>query len=298
MVLVVLVIGLSLINPMFMSGINIANLARQSSLLVILAIGEMYIIKMGSIDLSIDGSMVLTSVIIGLLAKDISMFAGFLAVGAGMLMGLVNGITHTRLRIPAFMSTLGMMYIGLGLGTWLSGGQNLPIRDAAILSWTRDSVGSIPNLAIIGVVMVSLGYFIENYTRLGRYITAIGGAEDRAKLVGIPITRYKILAFTLAGFFFGIGGVLNASRNGAGLASAGIGQTFAAITAVAVGGTALTGGNGGVLQTLIGAIIVTVINNGMVLAGVNNLVQMAVQGVIITIAVFLTLDRSKLAFIK
>jgi ribose transport system permease protein len=147
-------------------------------------------------------------------------------------------------------------------------------------------------------VMVLLGLFIERYTRLGRYIFAIGGAEDRAKLVGIPITRYKVLAFTVAGLFIGIGGVLNASRNGAGLASAGIGQTFAAITAVAVGGTALTGGNGGVLQTLVGAIIVTVISNGMVLAGVNSLVQMAVQGFIITVAVLLTLDRSKLPFIK
>jgi ribose transport system permease protein len=196
------------------------------------------------------------------------------------------------------MSTLGMMYIGLGLGTWLSGGQNLPIRDPIILSWTRESIGPLPNLTLIGIVMILLGLLIENYTRLGRYITAIGGAEDRAKLVGIPITRYKILAFTVAGFFIGVGGVLNASRNGAGLASAGVGQTFAAITAVAVGGTALTGGTGGVLQTLIGAIIVTVINNGMVLAGVNNLVQMAVQGVIITIAVILTLDRSKLPFVK
>lgn len=298
MVLLVLIVTLSIINPMFMSETNIANLARQSSMLVILAIGEMYIIKMGSIDLSIDGSMVLTSVIVGMLAKDLSALAAVLAVVAGTVIGLVNGVTHTRLRIPAFMSTLGMMYIGLGLGTWLSGGQNLPIRDTVILSWTRGSIGFLPNLATIGVVMVALGYFVENYTRLGRYITAIGGAEDRAKLVGIPITRYKILAFTLAGFFVAVGGVLNASRNGAGLASAGIGQTFAAITAVAVGGTALTGGNGGVLQTLIGAIIVTVINNGMVLAGVNNLVQMAVQGVIITVAVLLTLDRSKLAFIK
>ncbi len=294
----VLVVALSLINPMFMSSMNISNLAKQSSLLVILAIGEMYIIKMGSIDLSIDGSMVLTSVVVGLLAPSLGVLAALVAIATGALMGLANGLTHTRLRIPAFMSTLGMMYIGLGLGTWLSGGQNLPIREITILSWTRGSIGPIPNLAIIGIVMVGLGYFIENYTRLGRYITAIGGAEDRAKLVGIPINHYKVLAFTLAGFFIGIGGVLNASRNGAGLASAGIGQTFAAITAVVVGGTALTGGNGGVMQTLIGAIIVTVINNGMVLAGVDSLVQMTVQGVIITVAVILTLDRSKLAFIK
>jgi len=143
-----------------------------------------------------------------------------------------------------------------------------------------------------------LGLFLERFTRFGRYIFAIGGAEDRAKLAGVPIDRYKIMAFTVAGFFFGVGGVLNTARIGAGTSTAGLNQLFAAITAVVVGGTALTGGTGGVLQTLIGALIVVVLGNGMVLAGVHNFAQLAVQGVIITVAVILTLDRSKLPFVK
>lgn len=304
LVLIVLVVGLAIINPRFLSSTNLANLARQTSVLVILAIGETFIILMGSIDLSIEGSMAITSVIIGLLAKnyfnsnDFGLLAVLISVAAAILMGFLNGIFHTKLRIPAFMATLGMMYVGLGLGTWLSFGMNLPLLDEMILSWARGNTGPIPNLTFFGVAMVLLGLFLERYTRFGRYIFAIGGAEDRARLAGIPIERYRIMAFTMAGFFFGVGGVLNTARIGAGTSTAGLNQLFAAITAVVVGGTALTGGTGGVLQTLVGALVVIVLGNGMVLAGVHSFAQLAVQGVIITVAVILTLDRSKLPFVK
>ena len=304
LVLLVLVIVLTIIRPRFLSADNIGNLIRQSSILIIVAIGETYIILMGSIDLSIEGNMALTSVVIGLLAEnyfnpnDFGLLAVLIAVGAGVLMGFTNGVLHTKLRIPSFMVTLGMMYIGVGLATWLSNGMNLPILDPMILSWARGTTGSIPNLAFFGFFMFLLGFFLERYTKFGRYIYAIGGAEDRAKLAGVPIDKYKIMAFTVAGFFMGLGGVLNSARIGAGAANSGLNYLFAAITAVAVGGTALTGGSGGVVQTLVGALIVTVISNGLLMVGVPSVAILAVQGVIITVAVILTLDRSKLPFVK
>jgi len=304
LILVALVALVTLINPRFLSPINMGNLARQSSILIIIALGETFIIVMGSIDLSIEGVMALTSVVIGLLAEnyfnsnDLGLLAVLIAVAAGTLMGFGTGIFHAKLRIPSFMASLGMMYIGLGLATWLSNGMNLPLLDPMLLSWARGNTGPIPNLTFFGLGMFLFAFFLERFTRFGRYIFAIGGAEDRAKLAGIPISRYKILAFTLAGFFFGVGGVLNSARIGAGTSTAGLNYLFAAITAVVVGGTALTGGTGGVVQTFVGALIVIVISNGMVLAGVHSYVQLAVQGVIITIAVILTLDRSKLPYIK
>jgi ribose transport system permease protein len=304
LILVVLVALVTLINPRFLSPINLGNLARQSSILIIIALGETFIILMGSIDLSIEGVMALTSVVIGLLAEnyfnsnDYGLLAVLIAIAAGTLMGFGTGVFHAKLRIPSFMASLGMMYIGLGLATWLSNGMNLPLLDTMLLSWARGNTGPIPNLTFFGLGMLLFAFFLERFTRFGRYVFAIGGAEDRAKLAGIPISRYKILAFTLAGFFFGVGGVLNSARIGAGTSTAGLNQLFAAITAVVVGGTALTGGTGGVVQTLIGALIVIVISNGMVLAGVHSYVQLAVQGVIITVAVILTLDRSKLPYIK
>jgi len=304
LILVFLILLVTLINPRFLSSTNVSNLLRQSSILLIVAIGETYIIMMGSIDLSIEGIMALTSVIIGIFAEnyfnnnDYGLIAVALAVLTGVIMGFLNGVIHTKLRIPSFMTTLGMMYVGLGLATWISNGMNLPILDPMILSWARGNTGPIPNLTFFGLAMFLIAFFLERYTRFGRYVKAIGGAEDRAKLAGVPIDKYKILAFTLAGFFIGVGGVLNSARIGAGAANSGLNYLFAAITAVVVGGTALTGGTGGVLQTLIGALIVIVIGNGMVLAGVHSFVQLAVQGVIITVAVILTIDRSKLPFVK
>lgn len=303
-VLAVLMTVLAIINPRFISVANLQNLARQASVLVILALGQTWIILLGSIDLSIEGSMALSSVLVGMFAKnllndnDFGLIAVLVAVGAAVLMGFANGVLHTRLRIPAFMTTLGMTYVGMGIATWLSGGMNIPLKDELILSWARGNVGPVPNLTFFGLGMVAFAWVLERYTRFGRYVFAIGGAEDRAKLAGVPVNVYKVLAFTIAGLFFGVAGVLNSARIGAGAAGSGTGMLFAAITAVAVGGTALTGGTGGVLQTLVGALIVTVLSNGMVLAGVDSFYQLAVQGAIITVAVILTIDRSKLPYVK
>ena len=303
-VLLVLIVGLAIINPLFVSVANLQNLARQSSILVMLALGQTWIILLGSIDLSIEGSMALSSVVVGILAQnlindnDFGLLAVVAGVGAAVLMGFANGMLHTRLRIPAFMTTLGMAYIGMGIATWLATGMNIPLKVPMILSWARGNVGPVPNLAFFGLAMVLLAFVLERNTRFGRYVFAIGGAEDRAKLAGIAINRYKVMAFTLAGFFFGVAGVLNSARIGAGAAGSGNGMLFAATTAVAVGGTALTGGTGGVVQTVVGTLIVTVLSNGMYLAGVDSFYLLAVQGAIITVAVILTIDRSKLPFVK
>ena len=313
LILIGLCIVITLITPRFLSPTNLAGLARQSAILLMAALGVSLVIMMGGIDLSVEGIMALSSVLASLLVASIKPETGALklgpnfnigilgilaAVGVATLMGLVNGILHTRLRIPSFMVTLGMLSVGIGLATWLSGGIDVRILDPFLRGLARDSIGPIPNLAVFGLVLFFIALFLERYTRFGRYIRAIGGAEDRAKLVGIPVDRYKILAFTIAGLFYGIAGVLSTGRIGAGTPMVGQGQLFAAITAVVVGGTALTGGTGGVVQTLIGALIVIVISNGMIMVGVNNWIQLAVQGVIITIAVALTMDRKKIPIIK
>ena len=313
LILIGLCVIITLVTPRFLSPVNLAGLARQSAILLIAALGVSLVIMMGGIDLSVEGVMALSSVVASLLVASVKPETGafkfgpdfnvgilgiLAAVGIATLMGLVNGILHTRLRIPSFMVTLGMLSVGIGLATWLSGGIDVRILDPLLRSWARDSIGPIPNLAFFGVALFLIAIFLERYTRFGRYIRAIGGAEDRAKLAGIPVDRYKVIAFTIAGCFYGIAGVLSTGRVGAGTPNIGQGHLFAAITAVVVGGTALTGGTGGVVQTLIGALIVIVISNGMIMVGVNNWIQLAVQGVIITIAVALTMDRKKIPIIK
>jgi ribose transport system permease protein len=313
LILIGLCILITIITPRFLSPINLAGIARQTAILLTVAMGVSLVIMMGGIDLSVEGVMALSSVTASLLVAslkpetgafqlapnlNLGLFGIVIAIGVATLMGLLNGLLHTKLRIPSFMVTLGMLSVGIGLATWLSGGIDVRLFDPMLRGWARDSIGPVPNLAVFGLVVFFVALFLERYTRFGRYIRAIGGAEDRAKLVGIPVDRYKVIAFTVAGLFYGIAGVLSTGRVGAGTSTVGQGQLFAAITAVVVGGTALTGGTGGIVQTLIGALIVTVISNGMIMVGVNNWIQLAVQGVIITIAVALTMDRKKIPIIK
>ena len=301
--LIALCIIISIFEPRFLSVRNFRAIAKQSSILLILSMGSAFVIVMGCIDLSIEGLMAISSVIVSFLVlnsrTDLNLgilgIAGAVALATSL--GFVNGVVHTKARIPSFMVTLGMLSIATGLATWLYGGFAIRILDPALSSWAKGYLGGIPRLAIIALILFGFAVFIERYTRLGRYAFAIGGGEDLAKLSGIPVDKYKIIIFTLAGFFYGVAGVLNAARIGAGTARVGE-YLFMAITSVVVGGTALTGGVGGMVQTLIGVLIVTVITNGMILLGVHDYIRMTVHGLIITGAVILTIDRSKIPVIK
>ncbi len=301
--LIVLCIAITILNPRFLSLRNFSAIAKQTSILLILALGSTFIILMGGIDLSIEGLMAMSSVIVSFLILNnrtelnLGMLGVLIAVAISAFMGFLNGVIHTKMRIPSFMTTLGMWSIGTGLATWLYGGYAVRILDPVVSAWAKQRTAGIPNLAFFAAVVFLMALFIERFTRLGRYVYAIGGGEDLAELSGIPIDWYKILAFTLAGCFYGIAGVLNSARIGVGEARVGE-YLFSSITAVVVGGTALTGGVGGMLQTLVGALIVTVISNGMILLDVHHYIQLAVHGVIITGAVTLTLDRSKIPIIK
>lgn len=301
--LVVLCVAITILNPRFMTVRNFQAIAKQTSILLILSMGSCFVILMGCIDLSIEGLMAISSVIVSFLVLnsrtelDWGLLGILVAVVASTFMGFANGVIYTKVRIPSFMVTLGMLSIGTGLATWLYGGYAIRILDPVLSAWAKGYVAGIPRLAIVAAVLFFFGIFIERYTRLGRYAFAIGGGEDLAQLSGVPLDKYKIIIFTLAGFFYGVGGVLNAARIGAGTARVGE-YLFMAITSVVLGGTALTGGVGGIIQTLIGALIVTVITNGMILLDIHDYIQMSVHGAIVTVAVILTLDRAKIPVIK
>lgn len=301
--LIVLCVGIAILNPRFLTIRNFQAIAKQTSILLILSMGSCFVILMGCIDLSIEGLMAISSVIVSFLILnnrtelDWGLLGILIAVAASTFMGFTNGLIHTKARIPSFMATLGMLSIGTGLATWLYGGYAIRILDPVLSEWAKGYIFGIPRLAVVAAVLFAFGIFIEKYTRLGRYAFAIGGGEDLAQLSGIPVARYKVIIFTLAGFFYGVAGVLNAARIGAGTARVGE-YLFMSITAVVVGGTALTGGVGGIIQTLIGALIVTVITNGMILLDVHDYIQMTVHGIIVTVAVILTLDRAKIPVIK
>jgi ribose transport system permease protein len=196
------------------------------------------------------------------------------------------------------MATLGMWFIGVGLGNALLAGMAVRINDPMIRGLAIERFLGLPWGVWLALGCLAVAYVIQEHTRLGRYIFALGGGEELAALSGIPVARTRILTFTLAGTFYAVGGILAAAQLGLGNAQIGTGRLFTTITAVVVGGTALMGGQGSVLQTLVGVLIVVVLSNGMVLMGIPPTVQQAVQGLMIIVAVAMSTDRKLLRIVK
>jgi ribose transport system permease protein len=271
---------------------------------LVLGLGATFVILMGSIDLSVEGVLALGAVLTCMLvanganANDLGLvgIAIVLATGAGI--GFINGLVHVRLKIPSFMVTLGMWFVAAGIANALLGGLAVRITDPMIRGLAINRAFGLPWGVWVALLALAIAFAIQNYTRLGRYMYALGGGEEVAALSNIPIARVRILVFTLAGIFYALGGVLAAAQLGLGNAQIGQGRLFMAITAVVVGGTALSGGEGGVLQTLVGVLIVTVLLNGMVLMGISPSIQQAVQGLMIIVAVAISIDRKRLRIVK
>lgn len=303
-VLVVLCVLITIANPNFIEPRNLVRVANSAAVPLTLAMGMTFIILMGSIDLSVEGALSVSAMVLVMLAandlngNDYGWLAVLVAIAASTCIGLFNGVVQTMLRIPSFMATLGMWFIGLGLSVYMLGGSAVRLSDASIRALSLERFLGFPLAVWVALGALLLAIVIQYHTRLGRHIVAIGGGEDVAELSGINPVRVRILAFGVAGFFFGIAGVLSAAQLGQSNAVIADGRLFAAVTAVVVGGTALTGGEGGVLNTLVGVLIVTVLANGMVLLGISPYVQQTVQGLLIIAAVALSLDRLRLKIVK
>jgi ribose transport system permease protein len=303
-VLVLLCAIVTLINPNFLSAGNFVRIAQTAMIPLVLGLGATFIILMGSIDLSVEGVLSLSAVLLSLLvlnganSNDLGPLAVAPALLVGAAVGFVNGVIHVRLKIPSFMATLGTWFIGVGVANALLGGMAVRINDPIIRGLAIGRFLGLPWGVWLALVCLAFAFVIQNHTRLGRYIYALGGGEDLAALSGIPVARVRILAFSLAGVFYAIGGILAAAQLGLGNSLIGNGRLFSTITAVVVGGTALSGGEGGVLRTLIGVLIVAVLNNGMVLADVPPSFQIGVQGLMIIAAVALSIDRKVMRIVK
>jgi ribose transport system permease protein len=303
-VLIGLCVLIAIANPNFLELRNLVRLANSASVPLTLAMGMTFIILLGSIDLSVEGTLSVAAMVLVLLATNDSnanqygWLAVVAAISAATLMGLFNGLVQTYLRIPSFMATLGMWFVGLGFSVYMLGGSAVRLMDPTIRALALTRLFGLPLGVFVAIGAFLVAAVIQYHTRFGRHVMAIGGGEDVAELSGINLRRVRILAFGLAGFFFGIAGVLAAAQLGQSNAVIADGRLFAAVTAVVVGGTALTGGEGGVFNTLVGVLIVTVLANGMILIGISPYIQQTVQGLMIIAAVALSLDRLRLRIVK
>lgn len=303
-VLIALCILVSAFNANFLTSGNFIRLLNSAAIPLVLCMGATFIILMGSIDLSVEGVVALTAVIASLLvANDITtyaigLFAVPIAIITGGAMGFLNGVLHVKLKTPSFMTTLGVGFAGVGVAMAILAGDTVRISDQTFRFLSLGRVLGVPMAVWIAAAAVAVAFVIQERTRLGRWLYAIGTDEMTARHAGIPIERTRILIFTVAGLFYGLGGILSAAQFGQGHALISQGRLFTTITAVVVGGTALSGGVGSVLNSVIGVLIVVVLTNGLVLMGVEPYVQQGVQGLLIIAAVALALDRSRLDVVK
>ncbi len=291
LLLVILFVGLalSLLTDTFLSVANFTNVARQISINGILAVGVTFVLLTAGVDLSLGSVVALSGVACATFAHpgDHSVFVP-IAVGllTGAACGLVNGVLVTRGGVAPFIVTLGMMTIARGLALIVSGGRPVADMSNELTALAGDFLGiPIPVLCFSGVAAAAW-YFLRNF-RLGRHIYAVGGNENAARAAGVPVEKVKLFAYGLCGLLTGLAGVVLAARITTGQPNAGQAYELDAIAAVVIGGTSLAGGVGTITGTLLGVLLIGVINNGLDLQGVSSYYQAVIKGVIIVGAVWL-----------
>ncbi|MFK8036258.1 MAG: ABC transporter permease [Hyphomicrobiales bacterium] len=304
-VLMALVLVFALIEPRFFSVRNFARISISSAPALMVAIGVTFIIIMGSIDLSMEGTVSVCAVAFafsflalgGTLASAAWLALPLaLVVGAGI--GFLNGLVHVKLKIPSFMASLAMGFVGTGFALLLTGGDRIRVEDEAFRSLLTVRWFNFPIMCYVALGFLLIGWFIQTKTTLGRNFYAVGGGEELAHASGLNVNKVRILGFMLAGVFYAVGALLAVGRIGIAETATGSNFMFVSITSVVVGGTALWGGIGGVWNTLIGVLIVNVINNGMVVVGLPGYLQDGVLGLLVIVAVILSTDRKTVEFAK
>ncbi|WP_378956114.1 ABC transporter permease [Pelosinus sp. sgz500959] len=291
--LLLLGIALTILSDRFFTVDNLLNVARQISINAIISVGMTLVILTGGIDLSVGSIVALTgSITAGLLVGGQAIFpAIFMGMLVGALLGLFNGLLITRAEIPPFIATLGTMTVARGLTLVYTEGRPITGMEEVFRFLGGGYLAGIPVPVIVMVLIFALTYIMLKKTRLGRYIYAIGGNEEAARLSGINTKKILLCVYVLGGLLAGVSGIIMASRLNSAQPTAGISFELDAIAAVVLGGTSLSGGVGTIGGTLIGAFIIGVLDNGLNLLNVSSFYQQIAKGLVILLAVFLDKKR-------
>lgn len=294
--LAALCLDLAIASPVFLTASNFLNVFQQISINFVVAVGMTFVIISGGIDLSVGSNIALSGLMMGILMKNYNVSVPVTIITCVLmscLIGLINGALISFLDLPPFIATLGTMSIVRGAAYTVTGGQPIytfPHGFTAIAG----RVGGIPLYStIIMFLVMILGWYILRYTRVGRFTYAIGGNENCAKLSGINLKKVKCFVYMFSGFCCGIAGLLLTSRLDSAVPTNADGQEMDAIAAVVIGGTSMSGGEGSMVGTLIGILIIGIISNGLNLLGVAQGPQKMVKGLIIVVAVIIDVIRRK-----
>ncbi|MFO7881820.1 MAG: ABC transporter permease [Kosmotogaceae bacterium] len=286
-ILVALLVFFTMMSPYFLNMRNLLNISRQVSVTLIIAVGMTFVILIGEIDLSVGSIAALVGVATAFtIITSGSIVYGILAgAGVGLLVGLINGVLVVFGKVQSFIVTLAMLGIARGAALVWSDGKpisGLPLKFGEI---GAGYVGNIPVSTIIAAVIFLIAFYFLRKTKHGLYTRSIGANREAAKLSAIPVKKYRVVVFVISGLMSAFGGILIASKLLSGSPTAAEGMELNVIAAVILGGASLSGGVGTALGTLLGAVVIGVINNGMNLIGVSSFFQEIVRGVIILVAV-------------
>jgi ribose/xylose/arabinose/galactoside ABC-type transport system permease subunit len=307
--LLVLMALFAVIEPRFLSSINLFNVMRQVSITGLLAVGMTFVILTAGIDLSV-GSLVAFA---GLVAAAVAKgglenrftvgeggvgygweLAALAAIAVGLICGWLQGVAITRLKVPPFVVTLGGMSAFRGAALLFAAGGPISGFEPSFTWWGQGKIGPVPVPVIIFLVLAALAHVTLRYTRYGRQVYAVGGNPEAARLSGLNVDRIIASVYVISGFFAGLGSFVLAARLNSAEAVAGTGYELTVIASVVIGGTSLFGGSGTIFGTVIGTILIGVLLNGLVLMNVSSYIQQIIIGVIIVLAVaFDTFAKSR-----
>lgn len=297
--LVVIFAFFSLASPYFLDWNNVKGILLATAVTGIMALGATFVIATGGIDLSVGTGMTLCSVMTGVFLANLGLplavgVLGGLAIGA--LIGLLNGLNVSYLRLPPFIATLAMMMVAQGLALVISGTK--PIYFTSVGGFDQLAAGELipglPNAVLIFFVAAAVAAVVLSKTLTGRYALSIGSNEEATAISGVDVRRWKVVIYVVAGLFTGLAGVVMASRLNSAQPGLGLGYELEAIAAVVIGGTSLRGGKATILGTVIGALIMATLTNGLRIMSIPQEWQKVAVGIVIVLAVYAdTLRRGK-----
>jgi ribose transport system permease protein len=291
LVLLVLVLLFSVLTANFASLPNLAAILEAAAIPAIVAVGLTFLLMQASIDLSVEGITSLANVLLSITiansvtSTDIGLWAVPLVIGTGLVIGATSAIISVYVRMPSLIVTLGMWLTTVGFAALLFPGRLPQILDTRITSLAIDKYFGLSSIVYIALALIIVATLVEKHTRFGRMSRAIGENEPVLTMSGIKIIRHKVAAFALAGGCYALAGILLGARIGVGNTQSGIGLLLPSIAACVLGGTLLSGGHGGIRQSVIGVLILIALRNGLIQIGVDPLLQSALEGAVIIVAV-------------
>lgn len=296
-IFLLLMIGAAYSSPVFLSYLNVMNVLRQISGVGIMAVGMLFVILTGGIDLSVGSLLAFGSVLLAIfIAAHSAPVSILLVILLGALAGSATGLLVAYIRMPSFVMTLAMMSMASGFALIISNGQPILMGDPGtpFMSFGAGFLAGIPDPVILMAAVYLAGGIVLSFTRFGRIVKAIGSNEEAVRLSGIAVPRYVASVYVISGALAAIAGIITTSRTGVGSASVGVGAELNVIAAVVIGGASLMGGHGGVINTLLGVLVLGIIGNIMNLANVPGYDQQVFLGLIIVVAMLLQYGTRRL----